>query len=159
METNQIPAQTKPQRKQKILFTQEEDQKLRQLVEEKGSHAWHEIQELMPNRTARQCRERWNLYLSPDVNNTPWTHNEEIQLLKIYQTTGPKWSVIAKNFPNRTPNNVKNHIKQFMRRSQKLYGNPNLIPIQPPVPTESIVIEQPVKEESSVQEQPQENNQ
>ncbi|KAH0788143.1 Myb-like DNA-binding domain containing protein [Histomonas meleagridis] len=155
--SNPTPPGTKPPRKQKAMFTHEEDQKLRELVQLKGTHAWNEIQEQMPNRTARQCRERWNLYLSPDVSNTPWTKEEEALLMKFYRLVGPKWSVIAKNFPNRTANNVKNHTKQFLRRTQKYFSQTfGYIPIQ--APAAGIVIstqEPPLSEVVIGQTQPQ----
>ena len=153
METKEVPTQTKSPRKQKIMFTQEEDQKLKELVELKGTHAWNEIQELMPNRTARQCRERWNLYLSPDVSNTPWTKEEEARLIQSYQLVGPKWSLIAKNFPNRTANNIKNHTKQFIRRSQKLYHTQNLIQMHPPAaPTQEPLPRETNPDQTEIQE-------
>lgn len=127
-------------RKPKTLFTHEEDDKLRMLVETKGTHAWNEIQCCMPGRTARQCRERWNLYLSPNVDNTPWSQEEEINLIKTYQITGPRWSLISKSFPNRTPNNIKNHIKQCIRRSNKVLKNECFFPIiaKQEIPQENI---------------------
>jgi hypothetical protein len=45
----------------------------------------------------------------------------EQSLLKTYFTFGPKWTMIAKSFPDRTANNMKNKAKQLVRRMQKLY--------------------------------------
>lgn len=132
-------------RKPKTLFTLEEDQMLRTLVESKGTHAWNEIQCCMPGRTARQCRERWNLYLSPNVDNTPWSQEEEINLIRTYQITGPRWSLISKSFPNRTPNNIKNHIKQCIRRSNKVLRNESFLPL---------LVKQELIQESGIQPPP-----
>ena len=117
-----IPPQKTP-RKKKTPFTPEEDQKIRDLVEEKGTHAWTEVTEHLPGRTTRQCRERWNLYLAPDVCNDPWVPEDEAKLLQMYCVLGPKWTLIARAFPNRTANNVKNKLKQCVRRAQKLAKN------------------------------------
>ena len=119
----QAPAPAVPQkrgRKKKEPFTPEEDQKIRELVAEKGTRSWPEITEQLPGRTTRQCRERWNLYLSPEVCNDPWAPEDEAKLVQMYQILGAKWTLLARAFPNRTANNVKNKLKQCIRRAQKI---------------------------------------
>ena len=69
--------QNQKSRKQKSPFTPEEDARLKELVAEKGDRQWNVIQGLMPGRNARQCRERWRNYLSPEVKNGPWTKEED----------------------------------------------------------------------------------
>lgn len=113
-----IPQKTP--RKKKEPFTPEEDQKIRELVAEKGTHSWPEITEHLPGRTTRQCRERWNLYLDPEVCNDPWAPEDEAKLLQMYSVVGPKWTLLARAFANRTANNVKNKLKQCVRRAQKI---------------------------------------
>jgi hypothetical protein len=39
--------------------------------------------------------------------------------MRLYQVIGAKWTMIAKSFPNRTANNVKNRQKQLLRRVQR----------------------------------------
>jgi hypothetical protein len=111
---------SKRPRTAKRMFTAEEDARLSELVEQHGDHLWRDIEHLMPGRSSRQCRERWNLYLSPGICNDPWTPDDDVQLLRLYQAQGPKWTQIAKSFPKRTPNNVKNRQKQLLRRVQRL---------------------------------------
>jgi hypothetical protein len=106
--------------REKRSFTTDEDAKLAELVSQHGEHAWHEIERFMPGRSSRQCRERWTLYLSPGVANEPWTVEEDMVLMRLYSVLGPKWTVIAKNFSKRTPNNVKNRQKQILRRAQRM---------------------------------------
>jgi hypothetical protein len=40
--------------------------------------------------------------------------------VRLHQIVGEKWTAIAKSFPKRTPNNVKNRHKQLQRRIQRL---------------------------------------
>ena len=42
-----------------------------------------------------------------------------MKLLNCYEQIGAKWTAIAKIFPNRTANNVKNKLKQLLRRMHK----------------------------------------
>ena len=100
-------------------FTTEEDELLKQKVAELGTNAWHEIEAAIPGRNARQCRERWNHYLSPDVENGPWTPEDDQRLLQLYTTIGPKWTEIAKQFQKRTANSIKNRIKVHLRRQRR----------------------------------------
>lgn len=62
----------------------------------------------MIRRTARQCRERWKLYLSPDIKNGPWSREEDSQLTNLVSSEGRLWAQIAQSFDNRTDVNVKN---------------------------------------------------
>jgi hypothetical protein len=114
-----LPVVKASQRKKKDAFSPEEDAKLRDLVADRGTVAWVEISDHLPGRSARQCRERWKLYLAPEVNNDPWSLEEEQRLLNLYFRLGPRWTLIANSFPDRTPNNVKNKAKQTLRRMQK----------------------------------------
>jgi hypothetical protein len=107
-------------RQRKQPFTSDEDRRLAELVAQHGDRLWHEIEKGMPGRSARQCRERWNLYLSPSVSNDSWTVEQDVQLMQLHQLYGSKWTVIAGHFPKRTANNVKNRYKQLFRRSQRM---------------------------------------
>ena len=101
-------------------FTKEEDQRLTQLVEKIGSNSkWAEIASHMVNRTARQCRDRWNFYLSPERNTTEWSSSEEAQLLELYNKFGTSWSKIAQFFPGRTNAAVRNRVIALQRIDAK----------------------------------------
>jgi hypothetical protein len=116
-----LPPPPKPVRKKKEPFSPEEDAKLRELVAVIGQGNWSTIAAQLSGRSPRQCRERWKLYLAPEAKNDPWSLEDEQRLVKMYFTVGPKWTLIAKAFPERTANNVKNKAKQSLRHIQKLY--------------------------------------
>jgi hypothetical protein len=107
-------------RQPKRPFTPEEDAILTKLVSQYGERVWYEVEKELPGRTSRQCRERWNLYLSPGISNEPWTLDDDSQLLQLYQVYGPKWTVLASSFPKRTANNIKNRYKQLARQIQRI---------------------------------------
>ena len=94
---------------QRNRFTHEEDEKLRQLVAYRDPPNWNEIAKYMRNRTPRQCRERYNNYLRPELVNGPWTKEEDDLLNDLFSKYGPKWSYIAQHFKSRSAVNVKNH--------------------------------------------------
>lgn len=102
-------------RKVKNAFTEEEDAKLISLVNEYGANDWHTVVRYMPGRTTRQCRERYKLYLSPDIKSGPWTSEEDTLLHELYAKYGPKWAMFSPYLNNRTPINIKNRHKQILR--------------------------------------------
>lgn len=99
-------------------FHQEEDQKLLQLV---GIHGkdWKAIAAEMDMRTARQCKDRYLNFLSPEVSKTAWTDEEDNILRQKVIQMGQKWSQIKKFFPNRSDTSIKNRWLLINRKNQQ----------------------------------------
>lgn len=99
---------------QRSRFTKTEDQLLKQLAESQQKPNWSEISRQLRGRTARQCRERYNNYLRPNLINGPWTPEEDKLLLELFEQQGPKWALIAHSFNSRSAVNVKNRYSTLM---------------------------------------------
>jgi hypothetical protein len=78
----------------------------------------------MPGRNARQCKDRWHNFLSPDVINGPWTDEEEALLCSKFGALGNSWKLIATFFPGRTEINVKSHWQVMQRRIKRAITHP-----------------------------------
>jgi hypothetical protein len=102
----------------KSKFTPSEDFYLIRLVKEHGVNNWASIARQMQNRNARQCRDRWNSFLSPDIVNGPWTEEEEELLREEFALLGNSWKQITLKFPGRTDVNVKSHWLVMQRRNK-----------------------------------------
>ena len=89
-------------------FRPEEDMKLRRLVSKYGELAWNEIAAEMDERNARQCHDRWTYYLSPALNCSPWTQEEDKRLIRLAKQYKGKWVAISKHFNRRTDTQIKN---------------------------------------------------
>lgn len=88
-------------------FTLQEDAILRQLVQQLGDNNWVTIAQFMPNRNARQCRDRWRGYLRPTLNSSSWSEEEDRILIQKFKEIGPRWSMIGKSIPGRSEISIK----------------------------------------------------
>lgn len=106
----------------------EEDCKLKELVLEFGIKKWAKIASELNlafnnSRRGKNCRERWNNHLNPDINKGEWTYEEDLVLLMKNKEIGRKWSVIAKEFKGRTENSVKNRWNTLIKSCKGSMGS------------------------------------
>lgn len=106
------------QEQKKRRFTIDENDRLRQLVEDFGSNNWELVASTMKDRTPRQCRDRWIYYLSPSLNNKEWTKEEDAELIELIKRFGKKWTNMVSFFDGRTEINIKNRWN-LLQRTQK----------------------------------------
>ena len=110
----------KTKRSKRQMFSVEEDKILAEQVKKHGERDWSIIATKLPGRTARQCRERFKNYLSPNVTHAPWKAEEDNLLRKLVQEIGPKWTKLAEYFPKRTDVLIKNRWSKLHRQDNKL---------------------------------------
>jgi hypothetical protein len=101
-------------------FEPREDTRLAELVQKYGTDSWNTIATELGNRTARQCRNRYTLFLAPGVNNEPWTPEDDNLLKQRYEELGPKWALLRQFFPGRTDLSIKNRFIFLARNSPEI---------------------------------------
>lgn len=97
-------------------FSEDEDRKLKELVNRYGTRKWDIIAQHMPDRTGRQCRDRYRNYLIPGFFNGQWTAEEDKLLLIKHKEVGHQWAKMAPYFPGRSANALKNRWNYFVCR-------------------------------------------
>lgn len=108
----------------RVMFTKDEDEKIKQLVKKFGTH-WDLIANFMERRTAKQCRDRYSNYLIPGFFQGEWSKEEDDLLTQLYNEIGPKWSVLQRYFPNRGANSIKNRWHYFLCKQKRIDSNLN----------------------------------
>ncbi|EAY11930.1 Myb-like DNA-binding domain containing protein [Trichomonas vaginalis G3] len=96
-------------------FSKKNDEKLLAIIKNIGTSDWKKIADKMPNFTARQCKDRYNIYLKETNKQEPWTPEEDQLLIKLQAEYGSKWTQISQFFEGRNINNIKNRWHRFIK--------------------------------------------
>lgn len=104
-------------------FSDEEDILLKNIVGIFGPKNWRLIASMMPNKTSRQCRDRYMNYLAPGFVHSEWSDEEDMLLAEKYLEFGPQWAKIQRFFPSRTANSIKNRYNYTVCRKWHLFNS------------------------------------
>jgi len=78
----------------------------------------------MPTRNGKQIRDRYLNYLDPKIIKAKFNEEEDKKIIELYIVHGSKWAVIAKSFPGRTGDMIKNRFHSCLRKRVHFYDTP-----------------------------------
>ncbi|CAD8141956.1 unnamed protein product [Paramecium pentaurelia] len=111
-------------------WTNKEDQLLLKLVQVHKKN-WVQIAKCIPNRTSKQVRERFVNKLNPEINQEPFTKEEDMIIVEGYKSFGSKWCKISKLLQGRPENIIKNRYYSYIRKRYFNIENPYYVIPQP----------------------------
>ncbi|OHT16476.1 Myb-like DNA-binding domain containing protein [Tritrichomonas foetus] len=88
--------------KKRTRWTQEEDNLLIKLVNEREHTNWTEVGKNFPGKTIQQVSERWSKVVNPSLVKGSWTRQEDEIIIEFVKQYGVKnWTKLASHLPGR----------------------------------------------------------
>jgi hypothetical protein len=112
-----------PIRRQAQQWTPKEDARLIDAVRRFGHQNWKSVADLIDNRTASQCSQRWQRRLNPKISHDQWKAEEDANLVKLVSKYGLKsWVKISSQLGTRSDVQCRYRYQQ-LRNAQPIPEN------------------------------------
>lgn len=86
-----------------LVWTPEEDKKLKDAVKVYGNCNWQSVASIMKGRTGQQCLHRWSKSVNPAIIRQWWTEEEDTLLKRAVHLYGAgNWTKVQRLVPGRT---------------------------------------------------------
>jgi myb proto-oncogene protein len=82
----------------------------------KYGKSWSKISKMLGTRNGKQIRDRFINVLDNEVKKGKFTDEEDRKLILLFKQYGPKWASIAKYYPNRTADMIKNRFHSSIKK-------------------------------------------
>jgi len=87
-------------------WTDDEDQRLRDIVENLGKKNWKNVADFFQGKSQIQCSSRYKR-IKPGILKGYWTKEQDEKLLECIKKYGINWKMIAKEMPNRSGKQIR----------------------------------------------------
>lgn len=93
----------------------EEDAQLIEAYKKHGA-SWQKVLQMIPGRTDDQCAKRYIEVLDPNTKDRllPWTHEEDLRLIRLVRMHGTKWRTILTEFKSRPSLTCRNRWRKIL---------------------------------------------
>lgn len=101
-------------------WSKHEDELLLSIVQQmQWPMKWTVVAQSLPDRTGKQCRERYVNHLNPRLKVSDWTLAEDATIFHLYNSYGSHWARMSKVIPGRTDNGIKNRFHNIRRQYER----------------------------------------
>ena len=90
-----------------------------ELIADIGPRQWEVIADAIPERSGKQCRERWNNQLNPLLKKSAWSLEEGWILFILQRNAMNRWAEISNVILGRPDNSIKNYWNSVFRHKQR----------------------------------------
>lgn len=77
------------------VWTNVEDEILKAAVSKYGLNQWARVASLLPKKSAKQAKARWNEWINPNIDKSDWTREQDDKLLNLAKLLPNQWRTIA----------------------------------------------------------------
>lgn len=77
-----------------------EDEILKAAVMKYGKTEWARVASLLPRKSAKHCKARWEEWLDPRIKKTEWTREEDEKLMHLAKVLAGQWRTICAFCPS-----------------------------------------------------------
>eukprot|EP00511_Aplanochytrium_stocchinoi_P007952 CAMPEP_0204846554 /NCGR_PEP_ID=MMETSP1347-20130617/2075_1 /ASSEMBLY_ACC=CAM_ASM_000690 /TAXON_ID=215587 /ORGANISM="Aplanochytrium stocchinoi, Strain GSBS06" /LENGTH=468 /DNA_ID=CAMNT_0051987165 /DNA_START=63 /DNA_END=1469 /DNA_ORIENTATION=+ len=109
-------------------WSKQDDEYLRQAVE-KYKENWSKVAAVVPNRSYKECSQRWTRVLAPGLKKGKWSAQEDNKLLRLVneQLNGDpskniNWSIVTQNYQERSSKQCRerwiNYLDPRLKKSE-----------------------------------------
>lgn len=130
-----IAQNKKPVKQKPRYWNEDEDRLLKEAIKihgTEGYHKWKEVAKNVPNRTYRECMQRWTKVLAPGLKKGKWSSEEDALLRELVkeqqQTIGESngkrivWNKVAAGFKGRSCKQCRerwiNHLDPSVKKTE-----------------------------------------
>src|SRR3989338_11626788 len=101
-------------------WSNRQDEVLKAAVTKYGFQNWSRVSSMLPGRRAEECESRWNEFLSPAINHSEWSKQEEDLLEQLVLTWGSNWRTISTQLRGRTATQCQAKHGKLLERAAAL---------------------------------------
>ena len=107
-----------------------EDEILKAAVMKYGKTEWARVASLLPRKSAKHCKARWEEWLDPRIKKTEWTREEDEKLMELVEEFGDhSWTKIASILGNRSDAQCRYRYNHLAKETQAEFRAPRLGPV------------------------------
>jgi hypothetical protein len=89
------------------VWTNEEKQRFKEIIEKAPHRDWITYSQMMVTRSPHQCKMHFRGAILPKYLKGAWSKEEDATLVRLVEELGMRWSLIAKNFTNRSESSCR----------------------------------------------------